>query len=74
MPEGTYLAFIDCTELDFGDFAGTPTEFFAEHARVTLTEGGLCGDVGAGWVRLNFATPAPILRRIVEQMGASLAG
>lgn len=73
VPEGTYLAFVDCTELDFGDFTGTPTEFFAAHARVALTEGGLCGDVGAGWVRLNFATPAPILHRIVEHMAASLA-
>ena len=73
VPEGTYLAFIDCTELDFRDFAGTPTEFFAEQAGVALTEGGLCGEVGAGWIRLNFATPAPILRRIVEQMGAVLA-
>ncbi|AIY02298.1 putative aminotransferase [Arthrobacter sp. PAMC 25486] len=71
-PEGTYLAFIDCTGLDLGGFAGTPTEFFAEQAGVVLTEGGLCGDAGAGWVRLNFATPAPILRKIVERMGAAL--
>ncbi len=73
MPEGTYLAFIDCNGLDLGGFTGTPTEFFAEHGGVTVTEGGECGDVGVGWVRLNFATPAPILRRIVEQMGAALA-
>lgn len=72
LPEGTYLAFIDCRSLDLGGFAGTPMEFFAERAGVALTEGGECGDVGAGWVRLNFATPAPILRRIVSQMGAAL--
>ncbi len=74
MPEGTYLAFIDCNALDLGGFDGTPTEFFAEKGGVILTEGGLCGDAGAGWVRLNFGTPAPVLRRIVEQMGAALAG
>lgn len=74
MPEGSYLAFIDCNGLDLGGFSGTPTEFFAAHAGVVLTEGGLCGDAGAGWVRLNFAAPAPILHKIVEQMGAALRG
>ena len=73
-PEGTYLAFIDCNALDLGGFAGTPAEFFAEQAGVVLSEGGLCGDAGAGFIRLNFATPAPILRRIVEAMGAALSG
>lgn len=71
-PEGTYLAFIDCSALDLGGFEGTPTEFFAARAGVSLTEGGLCGDAGKGFIRLNFATPAPILRQIVEQMGAAL--
>ena len=72
LPEGTYLAFIDCNGLELTGYNGTPTEFFTEHAGVVLTEGGLCGDVGAGWVRLNFATPAPILCRILEQMGMAV--
>ncbi|MET4003616.1 cystathionine beta-lyase [Arthrobacter sp. UYCu511] len=71
-PAGTYLAFIDCNGLNLGGFEGTPTEFFAANAAVVLTEGGLCGDAGAGFVRLNFATPAPILRKLVEAMGAAL--
>lgn len=73
LPQGTYLAFIDCNGLDLGGFSGTPTEFFAEFAGVILSEGAHCGDAGAGFVRLNFGTPAPILRKIVEQMGAALA-
>ena len=73
-PAGTYLAFIDCNGLNLGGFEGTPTEFFAANAAVVLTEGGLCGDAGAGFVRLNFATPAPILRKLVEAMGAALPG
>lgn len=70
---GTYLAFIDCNGLDLGGFAGTPAAFFAEHAGVIVNDGGECGYAGTGFVRLNFATPAPILRRIVEAMGAALA-
>lgn len=70
--EGTYLAFIDCRALDLGGFTGTTAAFFAEHASVVVNDGGDCGDAGTGWIRLNFATPAPILRRIVEQMGAAL--
>ncbi|WP_029145983.1 MalY/PatB family protein [Microbacterium luticocti] len=69
-PEGTYLAWLDCRELGLGDH---PTQFFLEQARVAATDGALCGDVGAGCVRFNLATPRPILRRAVERMGQALA-
>lgn len=65
-PEGTYLAWLDCRSLGL---PGEPAAFFAEEARVELTEGSRCGEEGAGYVRLNFATATPILRRMVTQMG-----
>ncbi|WP_417563280.1 MalY/PatB family protein [Microbacterium sp.] len=68
-PEGTYLAWLDCRELDLGDH---PSEFFLEHAGVAATDGALCGDAGAGAVRFNLAMPRPILRRAFESMGAAL--
>ncbi|NLE97224.1 MAG: aminotransferase class I/II-fold pyridoxal phosphate-dependent enzyme, partial [Propionibacterium sp.] len=67
--EGTYLAWLDCTELGL-DVA--PGEFFLEHAGVATTDGGACGDAGTGSVRLNFATPRPLLKRMVRQMGEAV--
>ncbi len=68
-PEGTYLAWLDCREIDLAE----PGAFFLERAGVALTDGVLCGAAGRGFVRLNVATPRPVLEQAVEQMGAALA-
>ncbi|MBZ2195005.1 MalY/PatB family protein [Occultella gossypii] len=69
--EGTYLAWIDCRDLDLGP---EPGEFFAERADIALVDGNRCGDAGTGFVRYNFATPRPIMVQSLEQMGAALKG
>ncbi|RAF68396.1 aminotransferase class I/II, partial [Burkholderia multivorans] len=43
-------------------------------AKVALTEGRLCGEAGAGHVRLNFALPRPLLREAVERIAAATKG
>jgi len=68
-PEGTYLAWLDCRELGLGDH---PAQFFSEKAGVSMTDGAMCGEVGKGVVRYNFATPRPIMVQAIEQMGAAL--
>ncbi|WP_104086817.1 MalY/PatB family protein [Arthrobacter sp. GMC3] len=70
VPEGTYLAFIDCSALRLG---GSLADFFHENAGVALVDGAACGEPGKGFVRLNFATPRPLLREILEKMGAAVA-
>lgn len=65
-PEGTYLAWLDCRTLLPG--VASPADFFLAAARVMLTDGAACGDVGQGHVRLNFATPRPVLAEIVRRM------
>jgi len=70
-PQGTYLAWIDCRALPLpADLA--PSRFFLRQAKVALTDGRECGEAGAGFVRLNFAMPAPLLREAVERMGAAV--
>jgi cystathionine beta-lyase len=69
-PEGTYLAWLDCSDLGLDD---SPAEFFLAKARVLLTDGAACGEVGHGCVRLNFATPRPILAEIVRRMAKAVA-
>lgn len=68
-PEGTYLAWLDCRRLGLG---APPGAFFAEHAAVDLVEGTRCGEVGAGYVRLNFATSAGLIDEMVERMASAV--
>jgi cysteine-S-conjugate beta-lyase len=72
-PEGTYLAWLDCRDLFRGRGIETsPAEFFSAKARVLLTDGAACGAAGSGHVRLNFATPRPILTEIVRRMAEAV--
>ncbi|HEY5396124.1 MAG TPA: aminotransferase class I/II-fold pyridoxal phosphate-dependent enzyme [Trebonia sp.] len=74
-PEGTYLAWLDCRDLfaAMGPGAAAPAEFFLAKAQVVLTDGAACGDIGEGHVRLNFATPRPILTEIVRRLAGAVA-
>ncbi len=67
-PEGTYLAWVDCRDLGLPEDLGA---FFRDRASVALTDGAACG--APDHVRVNLATPRPILTRIVEQMGEAVA-
>ena len=69
-PEGTYLAWLDCRALDAGT-QPSPADFFLAQAGVMLTDGAACGEGGGGHVRLNFATPRPVLTEIVRRMAAA---
>jgi cystathionine beta-lyase len=68
-PEGTYLAWLDCRRLGLEGSAGA---FFLDRAGVALVDGPDCGAPGAGHVRLNFATPRPVLTAIVDRMAAAV--
>lgn len=81
-PQGTYLAWLDCTELGFDDehSAGIkvvsdlsgPARWFVNNARVALSSGHVFGTGGAGHVRLNFATSQAILTEAVMRMRDAL--
>jgi cysteine-S-conjugate beta-lyase len=70
VPEGTFLAWLDCRALELPVSAGA---FFLERAGVALIDGPECGSPGAGHVRLNFATPRPVLATMVDRMAAAAA-
>jgi hypothetical protein len=38
-----------------------------------LTDGAECGDAGQGHVRLNFATPRPVLTEIVRRLADAVS-
>jgi cysteine-S-conjugate beta-lyase len=64
-PEGTYLAWLDCRDLGLPT---SPGAFFLERAGVAMVDGPECGAPGEGHVRLNFATPRPVLTTIVDRL------
>ena len=81
-PQGTYLAWLDCRDLGFGEEAAEgpavvsdlsgPARFFLDHARVALTSGHAFGTGGGGHVRVNFATSQAILTEALSRMGQAL--
>ncbi len=64
-PEGTYLAWLDCSALQLDD----PARWFLEQARVVVSDGPPFGAGSEQHVRLNFATSQVLLERIVRAMG-----
>ncbi|MDN5808284.1 MAG: aminotransferase class I/II-fold pyridoxal phosphate-dependent enzyme [Brevibacterium sp.] len=68
-PDGTYLAWLDLRGYGFetGLF-----EHFNAQAHVAITEGRLCGEVGAGHIRFNFALPRPLLTEAIERIASEL--
>lgn len=69
LPEGTYLAWLDCRD---AGIPGNPHEFFLERARVALNDGADFGSGGEGFVRLNFGCPRATLTAALERMRAAL--
>ncbi len=68
-PEATYLAWLDCRELDLPEGA---YRFFLRRAKVALSPGEAYGAEGTGYVRLNFATSRRVLHEILERMDSAL--
>ena len=67
VPDGTYLAWLDCRALGLGD---DPARAFLDRGRVALTSGLAFGTGGAGHARFNFATSAQLLEDGVRRMAS----
>ena len=74
VPQATYLAWLDCSDLvASGRIKTSPFQFFLEKARVALNDGALFGEGGQGCVRLNFGCPRSTMQSALERMQAALA-
>lgn len=67
-PEGTYMAWLDCSKLQLPTSA---FEHFLSKGRVALSAGETFVPGGEAFVRLNFATSAHILNAIIDRMVAA---
>ena len=69
IPEATYLAWLDFTQLNL---KSSPYEFFLKKAKVALSDGAIFGEAGKGHVRLNFGTSRRILTQGLQRMRKAL--
>jgi cystathionine beta-lyase len=69
IPQATYLAWLDFTQLDLGK---SPYQFFFEEAKVALSDGAIFGENGNGHIRLNFGTSRRILEQGLDRMARAL--
>ena len=67
-PEGTYLAWLDCSKLDLAN----PAEFFLDQALVALNSGEWFGESYKDHVRINFGCPRNTLSSALERIKKSL--
>jgi cysteine-S-conjugate beta-lyase len=69
-PEGTYLAWLNCEDLNI---PGNQADFFLKNGRVAFNEGASYGKGGEGYIRLNFGCPRPMLLEALDRMKQALA-
>lgn len=67
IPDATYLAWLDFTQLLLEP---SPFEFFFEKAKVALSDGAIFGE--KGHIRLNFGTSRRILKQALDRMQNAL--
>jgi cysteine-S-conjugate beta-lyase len=69
IPDATYLAWLDFTELNLKK---SPYDFFLKNAKVALSNGAIFGENGVGHVRLNFGTSRRILKQGLDRIRKTL--
>jgi cysteine-S-conjugate beta-lyase len=68
-PDGTYLAWLDCTATGLAE---SPGVLVTDRANVSVVDGPAFGAGGEGSFRFNFATPKPLLVEMIDRIGAVL--
>ncbi len=67
-PEASFLAWLDCRDLDLGD---DPAAVFLEKGSVALAHGPDFGAEGHGFARLNMGTSPGLLEETVRRMASA---
>lgn len=69
-PEGTYLLWLDCRNLEMTD--AQLKHFFVEKAGIGLSPGTLFGAQGSGFMRMNIGAPRQVIRHALEEVSKAL--
>ena len=65
-PEGTYLLWLDCRQLDLTQ--DELVDFFVNKANIALNNGVTFGVEGTGYMRMNLASPKSVLKTALMQL------
>ena len=65
-PEGTYLIWLDCHDLDMDN--NVLRSFMRENAKVGLEDGFIFGESGSGFMRMNIACPRSVVEKALERL------
>jgi cystathionine beta-lyase len=68
-PQASFLIFLDCREL--GLEQESLVRFFEDEAHLALNRGDMFGKEGVGFMRINIATPRPILEKALNLLAAA---
>jgi len=68
-PDATYLAWLDCSELNLQP---SPYRFFRNEAKVAFSDGGKFGKGNEQFVRLNFGTTRKTVEAVLRRMGKAI--
>jgi cystathionine beta-lyase len=71
-PEGTYLLWLDCRELNLND--QQLRDFFVRQARVGMNRGTVFGANGSGFMRLNIGAPRQVIEEALQRIAQALRG
>ena len=70
-PEASFLAWIDCREMELGD---DPAAEFLARGKVALSSGPDFGTEGLGFARLNIGTSPELIGEAVRRMALAVTG
>ena len=71
-PEGTYLLWLDCRELDMNDIE--LKQFFIHKAKVGMNPGSVFGEGGGGFMRMNIGTSNLVVKEALERIRKAVEG
>lgn len=71
-PEGTYLLWLDCRDLNRND--EQLKEFFVRQAKVGMNPGVSFGENGSGFMRLNIGAPRAVVAEALKRIVHALHG
>jgi cysteine-S-conjugate beta-lyase len=69
VPEGTYLAWLDCRQAGLPE---SPYDFFLKKAKIAFNKGDAFGTGGKGFVRMNFGCTKATLNEALSRMISAL--
>ena len=69
--ESTYLPWIDCSALGMGD--DELASFISKDAKLWLDMGTMFGAQGSGFIRMNIASPTPMVQEACNRLAAAVA-